>query len=35
MEENAKLTSICLSSDCKYALVNLSTKVGLFKKKKL
>lgn len=26
MEENAKLTSICLSSDCKYALVNLSTK---------
>ncbi|CAG8522629.1 10420_t:CDS:10 [Funneliformis caledonium] len=26
MDENAKLTSICLSSDCKYALLNLSTK---------
>ncbi|KAF0462334.1 WD40 domain-containing protein [Gigaspora margarita] len=26
MDENAKLTSICLSSDCKYALVNLSTR---------
>ncbi|RHZ47855.1 hypothetical protein Glove_566g10 [Diversispora epigaea] len=26
LDENAKLTSICLSNDCKYALVNLSTK---------
>ncbi|CAG8595998.1 14646_t:CDS:10 [Acaulospora morrowiae] len=26
LDENAKLTSVCLSNDCKYALVNLSSR---------
>lgn len=27
MDESANVTSICLSNDCRYALVNLSTEV--------